>query len=110
MRADSGSNTPVLLPSSFITACIIYGDHKPMMKSRKKAGKKKMHRLGAKRKCVAKGKKMFKIGRNHRNVRVTAVQVEPDMTLQERTLSKIWITNMMKLGTSMLPQVAVDLF
>ena len=49
-----------------------------------------MHRLGAKRKSVARGKKMFKIGRNHRNVRVTTVQVEPDMTLQERTLSKIW--------------------
>jgi hypothetical protein len=61
-----------------------------MMKSRKKAGKKKMHHLGAKRKGAAKGKKMFKIGRNHRNVRVTAVQVEPDMTLQERSLSKIW--------------------
>ena len=61
-----------------------------MMKSRKKAGKKKMHRSGAKKKSAAKGKKMFKIGRNHRNVRVTTVQVEPDMTLQERTLSKIW--------------------
>ena len=61
-----------------------------MMKNRKKAGKKKMHRSGAKRKGAAKGKKMFKIGRNHRNVRVTTVQVEPDMTLQERTLSKIW--------------------
>ena len=61
-----------------------------MMKSRKKAGKKKIHRLGAKRKGAAKGKKMVKIRRNQRNVRVTTVQVEPDMTLQERTLSKIW--------------------
>ena len=49
-----------------------------------------MHRSGAKRKGTTKSKKMFKIGRNHRNVRVTAVQVEPEMTLQERTLSKIW--------------------
>src|SRR5207244_13219788 len=61
-----------------------------MMKSRKKAGKKKIHRSGTKRKGAAKGKKMYRIGRNRRNVRVTAVQVESDMTLQERTISKIW--------------------
>lgn len=63
-----------------------------MMKSKKKAraGRNKKHHLRAKRKGTAKGKKMFKIGRTNRRIRVTAIEVEPHMTLQERSLSKIW--------------------
>jgi hypothetical protein len=63
-----------------------------MMKSRKKAraGRNKRHHLRTKRKGMAKGKKVFKIGRSNRRTRVTTVEVEPDMTIQERSLSKIW--------------------
>jgi hypothetical protein len=63
-----------------------------MMKSKKKAkaGRNRKHHLRAKRKGTAKVRKMFKIGRSNRNVRITAVQIEPDMTLQEHSLSKIW--------------------
>lgn len=62
------------------------------MKGKKKAGTriKKKHHLRAKRKGSAKGRKMYKIGRNNRNVRLAAVQAQPEMTLQERSLSKIW--------------------
>ncbi len=60
------------------------------MKIRKKVGKKKPHDLIAKRKGKTKGKKAFKIGHNHRNARAAPVEAEPVMTLQERSLSKVW--------------------